>query len=73
MCTTVHVAWPRACERSLSLNVELIFKDVNYMQAQCLTPRVHVAALALQALKALCTHSPLSKVENLAPSIFMAN
>ena len=48
------MAWPCVCKYGVSLNVELRYKDADYV-CSLLTPRV--AALALQALEALHTHT----------------
>lgn len=51
----IYVAWPCVCEYGVSLNVELRYKDADYI-CSLLTP--HLAALALQALEALPSITP---------------
>ena len=50
----IYVTWPCVCKYGVSLNVELRYKDADYV-CSLLTP--HVAALALHALEALHTHT----------------
>jgi len=54
MHACIYVAWPCVCKYGVSLNVELRYKDADYV-CSLLTPRV--AALALQTLEALHTHT----------------
>ena len=65
----VCVARAHACEYGVSLSVELRYKDVDYTGSHCSTP--HVAALAMQALKAPHTCPLISEVEDLIPSSWL--